>query len=159
MILLMKKPKLPKSTSIDDSIKNLRKLEKLFHPMMFNGAGDYWNQLVKAEYDFLVSQCEKFIIQCFRASTKYNKHFVSEITFRSLQFRIYDRDGDLSLYSSFSNDEYVYFTLDYFLAKNDPFEDEASKTSSNFNDYSCVLLVKSFTCLKEYFDKLEEHSN
>lgn len=127
--------------------------------MMFNGAGDYWNQLVKAEYDFLVSQCEKFIISCFRASTKYNKNFVSEITYRTLHFRIYNRVTDVSLYCSFGNDQYVYFTLEYFLSNMEQFEGEELKTSNHFNDYSCVLLVNSFTCLKEYFDKLKEHSN
>ena len=155
----MKKPKLPKSTSIDDSIKNLKKLEKLFHPMMFNGAGDYWNQLVKAEYDFLVSQCEKFIIQCFRASTKYNKNFIAETTFNSLQFRIYGLDDDSELYSSIFNNHQLYFNLNWYIKVRENFEGEGLTTSSQFDDYSCVLLVTSFTCLKEYFDKLKEHSN
>lgn len=127
--------------------------------MMFNGAGDYWNQLVKAEYDFLISQCEKFIIHCFRASTKFNKSFVSRICSIIIEFSIYDRDLDLALYSSFGNNKFLYFTLENFLSNSEQFEGEELKTSNHFNEYSCVLLVESFTCLKEYFDKLKEHSN
>lgn len=134
--------------SIDDAIKNLQELDKMYFNVRYAGMYKIWHNSVDEHYNYLIDRCELFVKQAFRANiNQTGLVFCIHINnVQTLEFSIMDANHITALYDG--------------ELKNDiPLSLSNYQTKSEYGAISCQYLIKAFEHLQEYQTQLNKFKN